>query len=81
MSGILQFLNPRGTIAANRSKSAPLVAGLAGTTGGFRVQWPSFDIFMHRIQELLQERQVKQIHTLYTGSDGTAAVKVTLRGR
>lgn len=82
MPGTIHIMNPVAEFAQGGSGLAPLISSVAGTTVGFRVQWPSFDVFMNRMGELLQQRfDVKQIHTMFTGSDGTAAGKVTIRGR
>ncbi len=82
MSGTLQILDPTGVVSGGGRGLAPLINGIAGTRVGFRVQWPSFDIFMGRVDTLLRQRYgVKTIETMFTGSDGTAAGKVTIRGR
>jgi hypothetical protein len=78
----IQILDPVGEMPAKGNPLAPLAAGAAGSRVGFRVQWPSFDIFMERIGELLRDLYgVAGIDTMYTGSDGTAAGKVAIRGR
>ena len=78
----IQILDPVGAVPAGGRPLAPLLASVSGSRVGFRVQWPSFDIFMERIGELLQDLYgVKSIDMLYTGSDGTAAGKVSIRGR
>lgn len=78
----IQILNPVGVPPREGRKPAPRIGSVMGSSVGFRVQWPSFDIFMARIGELLKERyDVKDVHYLYTGSDGTAAAKVSIRGR
>ena len=78
----IQILDPAGEVPSAKAALAPRVQGIAGTSVGFRVQWPSFDIFMERVEELLKERHgVRNVQTMYTGSDGTAAGKVTIRGR
>jgi hypothetical protein len=80
--GTIQVLNPVAEFRQGGRPLAPRLSGVSGTRVGFRVQWPSFDLFMNRLGELLQrDHGVKQIHTMFTGSDGTAAVKVTIRGR
>ncbi len=82
MPGTIQILDPTGVISGSGRGLAPLLKSVAGTSVGFRVQWPSFDIFMGRVDTLLKQRYgVKTIHTMFTGSDGTAAGKVTIRGR
>ena len=78
----IQILDPVGNVPAGGHKLAALLPGVGGSRVGFRVQWPSFDIFMERIGELLRDLYgVKSIDMLYTGSDGTAAGKVSIRGR
>ena len=70
----IQILDPVGSVPAGGRKLAPLLESVGGTRVGFRVQWPSFDIFMERVGELLRDLYgVKSIDMLYTGSDGTAA--------
>ena len=78
----IQILDPVGDVPAGGHQLAPLLDSVGGSRVGFRVQWPSFDIFMERIGELLRDLYgVKSIDMLYTGSDGTAAGKVSIRGR
>lgn len=81
MQGTIRIMNPVAEFSGGGRGLAPLIPGVAGTTVGFRVQWPSFDIFMNRMGELLKGRGVKETTTMFTGSDGTAAGKVTIRGR
>ena len=82
MPGTIQIMNPVGEFSGGGKKIAPRIATVAGSSVGFRVQWPSFDIFMNRMDELLtQDHGVKNVTTMFTGSDGTAAGKVTIRGR
>jgi len=81
-TGTIEIMNPVGEFSGGGRKLSALIPGVAGTTVGFRVQWPSFDIFMNRMGELLTgEHAVKKVETMFTGSDGTAAGKVTIRGR
>ncbi|MBM3346934.1 MAG: hypothetical protein FJY55_10640 [Betaproteobacteria bacterium] len=78
----IRILDPVGALPPGGKPLAPLLDGVGGSRVGFRVQWPSFDIFMERIGELLRDLYgVKSIDMLYTGSDGTAAGKVSIRGR
>ena len=78
----IQILDPSGEAPNVQNRLAPLVQSVKGTSVGFRVQWTSFDVFMDRIKELLEERYgVKQVNYLFTGSDGTASGKRTIRGR
>ena len=78
----IEILDPVGDVPAGGRQLAPLLENVGGTRVGFRVQWPSFDIFMERVGELLKGLYgVKTIDMLYTGSDGTAAGKVSIRGR
>ncbi len=80
--GTIQILNPVAEFRGKGRGLAPLLPSLSGTRVAFRVQWPSFDIFMNRLGEGLQRSHgVREIHTMFTGSDGTAAGKVTIRGR
>jgi len=78
----IQIMDPTGDTGGPGKKNAPLIADVKGTNVGFRVQWPSFDIFMNRMEELLvKDYGVSKTHYMFTGSDGTAAGKVTIRGR
>ena len=78
----IDILNPVGSPPNNIKPLAQPVDTVHDSSVGFRVQWPSFDIFMERVEELLFERhRVRQVHHMYTGSDGTAAGKVSIRGR
>ncbi|MEK7873197.1 MAG: hypothetical protein AAB502_04990 [Chloroflexota bacterium] len=78
----IQILDPAGEVPQETKRLAPLVQNVENTSVGFRVQWPSFDIFMERVKELLEERYgVKQVNYLYTGSDGCATGKRAIRGR
>lgn len=78
----IRIMDPRGVVPGKSRGLAPRIAGVAGTTAGFRVQWPSFDIFMERVEEVLKARHgVGHVEYLFTGSDGTAAGKVKIRGR
>ena len=78
----IQILDPVGEVPQLRKRLAPLVQNVENTSVGFRVQWPSFDIFMERVKELLAERYgVRQVNYLYTGSDGCATGKRAIRGR
>lgn len=78
----LQILDPAGEAPHLQNRLAPLLQGVKGTSVGFRVQWPSFDVFMERVKELLAERYgIQQVNYLYTGSDGTATGKRAIRGR
>ncbi len=82
MGANIQILDPVGEVPERRKRLAPLLQNVANTSVGFRVQWPSFDIFMERVKELLAERYgVKQVNYLYTGSDGCATGKRAIRGR
>lgn len=78
----IQILDPAGEVPKLQNRLAPLVQNVRGTSVGFRIQWTSFDIFMDRIKELLEERYgVRQVNFLFTGSDGTFSGKRTIRGR
>jgi len=79
---LIQMLDPKGDIDAKARPPAPLLKTIHGTVGGFRVQWPSFDIFMVKLEELLIAKfSVSKVNYMFTGSDGTAAGKVVIRGR
>ncbi len=82
MNQMIRMLAPTGECAAHDSKLAPTLKTVRGTVAGFRVQWPSFDIFMKKVEELLIEKHgVTKVNYMFTGSDGTAAGKVVIRGR
>lgn len=81
-SGTIRILSPAGEAAAGHHRLAPPLASAAGSRVGLRIQWPSFDVYMDRMVELLVQRHgVAGTTTMFTGSDGTAAGKVTIRGR
>jgi len=76
------MLTPKARLNSKGKALAPLLKSMQGTVGGFRVQWPSFDIFMEKIEELLIARHgASKVNYMFTGSDGTAAGKVVIRGR
>ena len=54
----IQILDPVGNVPVGGHKLAPLLENVGGSRVGFRVQWPSFDIFMERIGELLRDLYV-----------------------
>lgn len=79
---MIRMLDPRGAVEGRARKLAPLAKSVQGSVGGFRVQWPSFDIFMEKMEELLVARHgVSKVNYMFTGSDGTAAGSVVIRGR
>ena len=81
-SARVQILNPVAEFSGAGRGLAPRLPTVSGSRVAFRVQWPSFDIFMNRLGERLKHAHgVREIHTMFTGSDGTAAGKVTIRGR
>lgn len=82
VTGTIRILSPAGEAAPGRREPAPPLARAAGSRVGLRIQWPSFDVYMDRLVELLRQRHgVAGTTTMFTGSDGTAAGKVTIRGR
>jgi len=79
---MLRMLDPRGAVDARARTLAPMLKSVQGTVSGFRVQWPSFDVFMQKIEQLLVEHHgVSKVNYMFTGSDGTAAGNVVIRGR
>jgi len=77
-----RILSPAGQAAPGRRESAPPLGRVAGSRVGLRIQWPSFDVYLARLVELLVQRHgVAGTTTMFTGSDGTAAGRVTIRGR
>lgn len=81
-SNTTRILSPAGQPAAGRREAAPPLARVAGSRVGLRIQWPSFDVYLTRLVQLLVQRHgVVGTTTMFTGSDGTAAGRVTIRGR
>ncbi len=79
---MVELLDPVGALPNRRFPLVPRLGNVYGTSVGFRVQWTSFDVFMKRIQELLQERYgIDKITWMFTGSDGSSIGKRAARGR
>ncbi len=60
MTSLVEILDPTEEGPKGARVLAPRINDPNGKTVGFRMQWPRFDVFMDRFEELFRERFAPQ---------------------